>query len=364
MQSVSLDLCHFQGDEFLLLVDRYSKWVDCHKLSRSTAEQVIPILDRFFCDFGNPETLVSDNGPPFSSHAFAAFLLSRGVQHITSSPHYPRSNGLAERHIQTVKCSLRKAVESGQSLLQVLSTLRSTPLGEGLPSPSVLLQARNLRGPLLSSPFQLKHVFVNDDAVRETLQARQSKSTGAATSGHTLIPLSVGQQIWCQMGQRHWVPGQVVKHDAAPNSYWVRLGDGRTLRRNRHVLKPARVEPHSPIGPASPFPVTGAPAPIDPGLTVEAEGQVASGQGDVSLGGSEESHRENSNDTPTHNTTLAEAPSPPSHTLTPPQHRAMQPANGSEASSPQPPPPHQRTVAQHATTKCGRAVIRPSRYCD
>lgn len=39
----------------------------------------------------------SDNGPPFSSKSFAAFARKYDFQHVTSSPGYPQSNGLAEK---------------------------------------------------------------------------------------------------------------------------------------------------------------------------------------------------------------------------------------------------------------------------
>jgi len=89
------------------------------------------------------------------------------VKHITVSPYFSRSNGLVEKMNQTIKSSLAKAKQSNHSLYNVISHLRSTPVGDGLPSPSVLLQSRNFRSTLFCVPEQLKHQCVDNDKVIE-----------------------------------------------------------------------------------------------------------------------------------------------------------------------------------------------------
>ena len=80
--------------------------------------------------------VISDNGLPFNSQEFADYLSSHSVRHTTSSPHYPQNNGFIECQIQMVKNLLYKAVDAGSlSFQEVLSELRSTKIGNGLPSP-------------------------------------------------------------------------------------------------------------------------------------------------------------------------------------------------------------------------------------
>ncbi|CAB3252642.1 unnamed protein product [Arctia plantaginis] len=57
---------------------------------------------------GIPETVMSDNGPEFSSLAFSDFARNWKFRHVTSSPRYPQSNGQVERSIQTIKQIIRK----------------------------------------------------------------------------------------------------------------------------------------------------------------------------------------------------------------------------------------------------------------
>ena len=74
-----------------------------------------------FSNEGFPKEIISDNSSPFNSQEFADYLSSHGVKHTTSSPHYPQSNGFIERHIQTVKNLLYKAMDAGtRSFREVL----------------------------------------------------------------------------------------------------------------------------------------------------------------------------------------------------------------------------------------------------
>ena len=70
------------------------------------------------------------------------------VNHITSSPHYPQSNGLAEKYVQIVKNLFHKAREEGQDLYKCLMTYRNTPLSTTLQSLMQILSNRITRSTL------------------------------------------------------------------------------------------------------------------------------------------------------------------------------------------------------------------------
>ena len=109
---VASDLFRFDGHSYLLVVDCYSKWPSVVKLADTRSSTVIGNLE-MFCDFGIPQTLLSDNAAQYGSSEFRDFVKRIHMQHTTSSPRYPQSNGMAERMVQTIKKSLTKMLGDG-----------------------------------------------------------------------------------------------------------------------------------------------------------------------------------------------------------------------------------------------------------
>ncbi len=175
-QRVSVDLFVFDGVNYLLVVDSYNKWPVAVPLRSLSSSATIAEMERIFCDFGTPEVLMSDNGSQFDCAEFRAFCVRRNIRPVTSSPTYAQSNGLVERHIQTVKKTLLKMFGDGRSLWESLAAIRSTPISVDLPSPAVLLQGRHLRCSLPFSPSSLTPQLVSAQFVCDQLQHRQASA--------------------------------------------------------------------------------------------------------------------------------------------------------------------------------------------
>ena len=60
-------------------------------------------LKAAFARHGIVETLISDNGPCYKSNEFESFTKAWEFTHVTTSPHYPQSNGLAEKSVQIAR---------------------------------------------------------------------------------------------------------------------------------------------------------------------------------------------------------------------------------------------------------------------
>ena len=121
------DIVHFEGSSYLLLVDYTSRFPVVCKLSSMTDEHVANECKLVFSKYGWPDTLISDNGPHYTSQAFTSVMQSYNVNLTTSTPHYPQSNGLAEKYVQIVKSFFYKAKEEGKDFYKCLMIYHNTP---------------------------------------------------------------------------------------------------------------------------------------------------------------------------------------------------------------------------------------------
>ena len=113
-QKLTTDLFDYQGAQYMLLTDYYSKYPIMRKLNSTKSAAVINHFRSIFAENEIPAILISDNWPQHSSQEFAAFCKQWGIDHVTRSPLYPQSKGFIELLVQTVKNLLRKAEATGQ----------------------------------------------------------------------------------------------------------------------------------------------------------------------------------------------------------------------------------------------------------
>lgn len=94
-----------------------------------------------FSTHGIPKTVVSDN-VPFCGYSFAKFANEWSFEIITSSPHYPKSNGLAGKAVGIAKNIFKKTGEEGVDIRAALLEYRNTPISGLNVSPAEMLMSR------------------------------------------------------------------------------------------------------------------------------------------------------------------------------------------------------------------------------
>ena len=102
---VGMDFFCWKGISYLLIVDYFSRFIEIARLVSETSEEVIQQVKVIFARHGIPSTVISDNGPQFSSREFVLFSKSYKFVHNTSSPKHPQGNGEAERAVRTIRIS-------------------------------------------------------------------------------------------------------------------------------------------------------------------------------------------------------------------------------------------------------------------
>ena len=225
---IAMDIFHFEGDSYLLLVDYTSRYPIIHKLTSMTAQHVMGHLKVIFSEYGWLDTIVSDNGPCYMAETFTKTMQEYRVNHITSSPHYPQSNGLEERSVQTVKNLFYKAREEGIDLYKALMIYCNMPLTSNLQSSMQILQNRVARSQLPMSNSVRRQLGLEAEKVRTKIK----------NDNLPLHDLHLGQDVMMQdLTSKRWSPAVITRLCNEPRSYQVTASDIMTHRKMQAYLK-------------------------------------------------------------------------------------------------------------------------------
>ncbi|XP_049268076.1 uncharacterized protein K02A2.6-like [Rhipicephalus sanguineus] len=216
-----IDLFEYGGKSYLSVYGALYNFPEVEELRDTSAKTVIYNLGAIFSRYGIPYEVCTDNGPQFSSRDFSRFASKYDFRHVTSSPEFPRSNGLPEKGVQVAKRLLQKTKDAREDFWLGLLSYRSTPLEDGR-SPGELLQGRRLRSTL------------PDFSDQKTTQ--MWKLVQKDHSKWDLPPLDKGQTV--RIKKKYWSRKAKVVKQVYPRSYEVLTENNKRLRRNRQHLLP------------------------------------------------------------------------------------------------------------------------------
>jgi transposase InsO family protein len=213
------------NSKWLIIIDAKSKYpfvIDMH--NNTTATNLIQALEQVFDFLGPPETLISDNGPPFTSFQMSKFYEKYGISHITTAPYHPASNGLAERFVRSFKEAMLKQQHLGYlnksiALRNVLRSYRWSPHTSTDSSPANLLFRHSIR-----TEFDIM------------------KPTSSSTTTSLQEPkFVVGQLVWTLKYQHNhrpqWENAFIIK-PIGSMLYELRLSNGQVCKRHQNQLRP------------------------------------------------------------------------------------------------------------------------------
>ena len=162
---------------------------------------VIPAIDKILAAFGTPETLMSDNGPPFNSAEFSKFARKLGFQHRKITPLAPWVNGTAERFMK----NLAKVIQISQvekknwrhELTKYLRAYRATPHSMTGATPAELMFNGRCYG------TNLPKVNLNPEGTKEQQEARDVDQRNKLKMKHSAdkpmyvkkSPIGVGDKV-------------------------------------------------------------------------------------------------------------------------------------------------------------------------
>lgn len=214
-EHLAIDLAQFplskDGNEYaLLVVDICTRFVFLYELKTKDAASVSKRLFRLFCDIGFPKIIQSDNGLEFVNKIIDSLTKTLKIDHRLSTPYHPRGNGVAERHIKSMKDILRKSIEANptdwdvhlpmvqlQMNSRIVSLHNSTPFslfyGRAFPGISnfTAAESRSLSNEELEERLMyLTHLVF--PALSELSSTNQKKMIDKFNKSHTIREIQPG----------------------------------------------------------------------------------------------------------------------------------------------------------------------------
>lgn len=215
-----------EGRMLLVIVDAKTKWLEVVPVPSTSSSHTIRVLQGLFACFGIPRSLVSDNGPSFTSGEFSRFLRMNGISRILTAPYHPNSNGLAERAVRTIKAALKKVMEGTleERVFRFLFNYRNTPHASTGISPAVAMFGRPLRTRL--------------DILKDLGQAKRVSQKQNGTKFNS------GDLVWVRnfRGGPKWIKGKILVANGlvmfevkTSRGTWSRHADQIRLRKEGNI---------------------------------------------------------------------------------------------------------------------------------
>ncbi|GFR61675.1 Pol polyprotein [Elysia marginata] len=136
------------------MVDQFTKWVECIPLPSQTAEvTAMAAVNEFFCRFGYPLQIFTDQGRNFESQLFKSVCEVLHIYKGRTTPYHPSSNGQVEHYNRTLMNAVRCYLQGRQNrwdecIPQIVAALRaSVNRNTGL-TPNRLMLGRELTTPI------------------------------------------------------------------------------------------------------------------------------------------------------------------------------------------------------------------------
>ena len=291
----------------LVVVDHYSRWVECYPLKTQEASEVAKVFVREFVSrFGCPQRIHSDQGGCFVGEVMTITCQLLGIDKSRTTAFHPQSDGICERVNRTVLSMFSKFLEENQhdawdeSLPLLLLGLRSQLHRSLGVSPYCLLFGREprlpkqleivgpIRGRTRSISEYLDELRTNLSALHKLVLEKSAKSHARNKQVYEKkineFSYSPGSKIYLHRavvpkGQyykflRPWKKGVVVGQ-VGPLNYRIRLdGAKSTLLVHHNRLKPRADEVGISSVPDVPVSVAGD---SERQIQVATEGQHAVG---------------------------------------------------------------------------------------
>ena len=172
---LATDIFEYGGKSYIIVVDRYSKFIVVHKVSDHSSKQTVATFLQIFSEFGVPDEIRSDRGANFTSQLLLSFCKGLNVK-LSFGCAYHHSGNPTERAVRTIKNITKKCAHTKTNWRLGLLEYLCTPLSEKLSFPAELLSTRRYKGlqPTLRARL-LPHSTMSDYNTEQLIARKDSE---------------------------------------------------------------------------------------------------------------------------------------------------------------------------------------------
>ena len=185
--SLMLDNFEYKGILYLIIYDRFTRFIVVKKCEDLSAHSAIISLLEVFCEHGVPSNINSDRGRNFVSKEFDTFCKDLGIV-LNFSSGYHHSANQAERAVRTVKDLMKQCDSAGVHWRIALLEFLCTPGPDGV-SCSDLMDRQFLIDKVTNNTYSDKFSD-KKDKVKKKFDAKHSKELKPLLVGSTMSYLN------------------------------------------------------------------------------------------------------------------------------------------------------------------------------
>ena len=155
--NLTLDNFEFKGTRYLLVYDRFSRFIVVKKSDSLSARSTIHLLLEVFTEHGVPSSIRCDRGSNFLSTEFNTFCTDLNIQ-LSYSSAYHHSLNMAERAVRTIKDLMLRCHSAGVSWR--LALIEFCPPQDQMVRPQLNCVVANLKAFCLCSPRSMSIMLI------------------------------------------------------------------------------------------------------------------------------------------------------------------------------------------------------------
>ena len=236
------DIFEMEGSRtyYIVMVDALSGWFECERMGGGTDGIATAMTFRkWFSTFGAPVKLKTDNGPQFTSGTFKALMDEFSIDHVTSSPYHPASNGLAESGgVKNAKRILKHHPINTAGYYTALQAVRNSEMRTRGETPAQMVMGRSLRTADWPAEVQAGELPQAAERARKRLEDDRADDKPV---GEPVFKEGDRVLLQDQGGKsKRWSERGMIVQSESDRSFLVRTDNGPERRRNERFLRHER----------------------------------------------------------------------------------------------------------------------------